>query len=426
MKIAIFTTFLGFDNAYSLCNVVADQVAMFKGGGYEPVVIVAKGFKKVGIFESVEVREIPPVQLHNDGNLGDNYEDEIVLMTEALRVILDDIDVVLTHDVIYQPAHLIHNVAARKIAEEKPNIRWLHWIHSATSPRVLCNRADVKGIIAQPFKNSYICYPNEGDRNRVANNFKFNVDDVKIVPHPIDIKQYFGFSDLTSEFIDKYYLLEQEVLMLYPCRLDRGKQPEANIKLIAAFNRIGMKAKLIVADFHSTGGDKVVYRDELKKTAETFHLTPQDVIFTSDFKPETKASVPREMVRELFQISNVFLLPSVSETYSLVAQEAAMCGNVVVLNYDFPPMKSIYGYDPLYYKFGSNLDLMTGTDGSTITKYENENFYYNGMAYSIKSELVNNRVVHLKDKIRLERSLSAVFKNNIEPLIHAQVKTNEV
>ena len=425
MKIAIFTTFLGFDEAYSLCNVVADQVSMFKRAGYDPVVVVGKGFKKTGVFKDIETREMPPVQLENDGKLKDGYQEEIDLMTESLRTIFNDIDVVLSHDVIYQPAHLIHNVAARKIAEEKPNIRWLHWIHSATSPSVLCNREDVKKIIAQPFPNSYICYPNEGDRGRVASNFKFNINDVKVVPHPIDIPKYYGFSDTTKEFVDKYHLLEQDVVMLYPCRLDRGKQPEANIKLTAAFNRIGLKAKFIVADFHSTGGDKVVYRSELKKTAEKLHLTPQDVIFTSDFKDETKGSVPREMVRELFQITNVFLLPSVSETYSLVAQEAAMCGNVVVLNYDFAPMKSIYGYDPYYYKFNSNYDLMTGTDGSTITKYENEDYYYNGMAYSIKNELVNNRVVHLKDKIRLVRSLDAVFKKHIEPLIHAQVK-NEV
>ena len=307
-----------------------------------------------------------------------------------------------------------------------PNIRWLHWIHSATSPRVLCNKTEVHDIIAKPFPNSYICYPNEGDRERVASNFKFNVNDVKVIPHPIDIPKYFGFSKLTEEFVDKYDLLKQEVLMLYPCRLDRGKQPEANIKLTAAFNRIGMKAKMVVADFHSTGGDKVTYRNELKKTAETLHLTQQDVIFTSDFNDSTKTSIPRSMVRDLFQISNVFLLPSVSETYSLVAQEAAMCSNVVVLNYDFLPMKSIYGYDPHYFKFNSDMDLMSGTNGSTITRWDNEDYYYNGMAFSIKNELVNNRVVHLKDKIRLERSLDAVFKNHIEPLIFAQVKPNEV
>ena len=425
MKIAIFTTFLGFDEAYSLCSVVADQITMFKRAGYDPIVIVGKGFKKVGVFEDVETREMPSVQLDNEGRLKDGYLEEIEMMTESLRKIFNDIDVVLAHDIIYQPAHLIHNVAARKIAEERPNMRWLHWIHSATSPSVLCNRVDIKKVIGEKFPNAWICYPNEGDRGRVAVNFKVKESEVKVVPHAIDIPKYFGFSDYTAEFVDKYHLLEQDVLMLYPCRLDRGKQPEANIKLTAAFNRVGLKTKFIVADFHSTGGDKVTYRDELKKTASKLHLTPQDVIFTSDFKPDTKGSVPREMVRELFQITNVFLLPSVSETYSLVAQEAAMCGNIIVLNYDFAPMKSIYGYDPYYFKFNSNYDLMTGTDGSTITKYDNENYYFNGMAYAIKNELTNNRVVHMKDKIRLERSLDAVFTNHIEPLIHAQVK-NEV
>ena len=73
MKIAIFTTFLGFDEAYSLCSVVADQVMMFKRAGYTPIVIVGKGFKKVGVFEDVETREMPPVQLDNEGKLKDGY-----------------------------------------------------------------------------------------------------------------------------------------------------------------------------------------------------------------------------------------------------------------------------------------------------------------------------------------------------------------
>jgi len=243
MKIAIFTTFLGFDEAYSLCSVVADQVMMFKRAGYTPIVIVGKGFKKVGVFEDVEIREMPPVQLDNEGKLKDGYLEEIEMMTVALRKIFNDIDVVLAHDIIYQPAHLIHNVASRTIAEERPNMRWLHWIHSATSPSVLCNRADIKKVIAAPFPNAYICYPNEGDRGRVAVNFKVKESEVKVVPHAIDIPKYFGFSDYTAEFVDKYHLLEQDVVMLYPCRLDRGKQPEANIKLTAAFNRVGLKAK---------------------------------------------------------------------------------------------------------------------------------------------------------------------------------------
>ena len=369
-RIAIFTTFSGADHAYSLNNVVIDQIKMLTRAGYSPVVLVTESFQPVGVYNDVELRRIPPVFLSNEGKLPDEYNEDVIKMTESLRELLKDVKVCITHDIIYQPAHLIHNLAARKIAEENPGIRWLHWIHSATTPNILCNKEEVRMLIKRPFPHAFICYPNQFDRTRVAINFRYDEHLVKYVPHPIDIPEYLGFHEYTRDFIDKYSLIQADVIMVYPVRLDRGKQVQMNIRTMAALKRRGRSVRLIVVDFHSTGGDKVTYRDTLKKQAIDLGLSDTEMVFTSDYRPETKGSCPREMVRDLFNISNIFLLPSRSETYSLIAQEASICGNLILLNFDFPAMRSIYGEQAMYFKFSSNVDALNGLDGETITDYK--------------------------------------------------------
>ncbi len=131
-----------------------------------------------------------------------------------------------------------------------------------------------------------------------------------------------------------------------------------------------MQVRMIVIDFHSTGGDKVTYRDELKEIGIDWGLNPVELTFTSDFDPEWSAQVSHDVVRELMMFQNVMIMPSVSESYSLVTQEAAALGCVTVLNQDFPPFRDIFGPHAIYRKYSSNLDVMNnGLDGWTDTKY---------------------------------------------------------
>ena len=416
MKVVVFTTFTSSDNAYSLNNVVIDQLHMLKRGGYDPAVIVMEGFRPIGVYAEVELRFLKGSTIGNDGTLPENYLERVKETEDRLFELLKDADICITHDIIYQAAHLIYNLASRQLVERLPKLKWLHWIHSATSHNILCSKNEVRNLIKRPFPHGLICYPNSWDIPRVAQNYKYDLNKVKHVPHPIDVCDYLGFHPYTRELVDKYSMLEADIIILYPIRLDRGKQVQMNIKTAAGIKRNNRSVRLVVADFHSTGGDKVTYRNELKSMAITEGLNDFDVIFTSDFKPETKLSCPREMMRDLFLLSNVYIHPSVSETYSLTTQEAALCGNLLILNYDFPPMLSIYGPSALYYKFSSNVDVLSGLDGVTTTKYDNEKGYFDDLAMSIIYQVENNRVLAMKDKTRKERNIDTVFKKYLEPL----------
>lgn len=422
-KVAIVTDFYSIDPAYSLTRVAGNQIKMLLRAGYEPRVLVDENFTPAPYpWDSVELFKLPSVPRSNRAELPPDWESHKTKMVASLHEGLRGIDVAMSHDMIYQPAQILYNAAAREVTEERNgSLRWLHWVHSAT-PAALVN-ADTRylGAVGSRFPHSFVVFPNEYSRPRVARNFGYEENEVKYVPHPIDVADFLGFTEPTRQLIDDLSLLGADVIMVYPCRLDRGKQVEFVIRIAAQLKKQGQSVRFICADFHSTGGDKVTYRDEMRVLSAQLGLSDVESVFTSQVSKELELRCPREMVRDLMLLSNVFVMPSRSETYSLVAQEAGMCGNVLLLNFDFPPMRSIYGESALYVKFGSNIDAMTGLDGNTDVQYHpNTDIFCADVAGRIRYELQTNRGVAMKTFLRKERNLDTVFKRYLEPLLHGR------
>ena len=163
-----------------------------------------------------------------------------------------------------------------------------------------------------------------------------------------------------------------------------------------------------------------MYRDELKALTADLKLNSDEVTFTSEFDESLRLEAPREVVADLMHLCTAFVMPSVSETYSLIAQEAAASGALLVLNRDFPPFRSIYGPDAVYFKFSSAVDMMTGEDGATTTSYDDIGGYFQGVAGRIIYEIDGNKVLAQRVRVRKERGLDYVFKQFIEPLFYAR------
>jgi glycosyltransferase involved in cell wall biosynthesis len=266
-----------------------------------------------------------------------------------------------------------------------------------------------------------VVYPNSGDIPRVARNFKYEEDEVKRVHHATDIPDYLRFNQYSKDIYRSIKCEEADIIACYPIRLDRGKQVEKLIKTLGAIKRFGRSARGVIIDFHSTAGDKVTYRKELNDEIVKQGLKGE-VIFTSEFDKALEYSCPREMVRDFMMVSNLFMLPSTSETYSLIAQEAMICKNLVILNRDFPPIRSVYGDTPLYKQFSSAINALDGMDGSTTTKYDNEENWFNDLAKAVCYYIENNPVFVLNTLVRKERNSNYIFKKELEPLLYHEQK----
>lgn len=439
-KIAIFTTFSDASEAYSLNRVVQDQIKMFVDHDYKISVIVADGFMPTGMYshKNVKLEYLPIVPVYNEVKKDDSFDSDVKDLESSLEKILDGIDVVITHDIVYQNACLKHNFAARRVANNHPNIKWLHWIHSATSPETLANLRPIFGdqyldVIKTEFPNSLYVFFNHYSIPRVANNFGVLEDKVRVVHHPSDLKEVYGLTNDVAKFVNDKKLYEADAICVYPIRLDRGKQVEMVIKTMACLKEFDLKIRIVIVDFHSTGGDKVTYRDELKALAIDWGLNEEEISWTSEYLGDWSVEIPHTDVMALMRISNVFIMPSVSESYSLITQEAAMNKVIAVLNFDFPPFRDIFGPNAIYRKFSSNIDLVSGMDGNTKTDYgpnnaapeerkNHERNYHKETAGMIASKLYSYKDLALSTFLRKHRNLDYIFKHELEPLIYEEIK----
>ena len=419
-KIFILTNFSTFLRSYSPIIVVGQQLTQLLRAGYQPTLITSQGFDapEDSIFSQVRIRHLTPVPI--DGTeIDEAAEKDIDILEEELRDILEDNCVVLTHDLVFLPDYVKYNIASRRIAEDTPSIEWVHTVHSATNPEILIKERAMYGEqyaahLGEKFPNSIITYPNAYDIPRVAQSYSYEENEIVEVPHSSDPIE--GMSRITKRLYDELELGKPEVLMVYPIRLDRGKYVEAPVHIMGGCKAADISSHLVICDFQSTGGDKVTYREELKELALRLGVADR-VTFLSEFDEAASMEVPHQVILELFTLSNVFALPSKSETYSLIAQEAMSRGNLCILNQDFAPFRQIYGKNALYKQFdGSNIAI-SGYNGEIKTQHSDIEAYYADMATAIKYYLENEHVLRAKTWVRTRRNPDKVFRDYLEPLL---------
>jgi glycosyltransferase involved in cell wall biosynthesis len=428
-KVYLLTNFSTFLKSYSPIIVVGEQLKMLTRAGYRPILITCDEFEppEDTIFAKVEIRKVSQVAYQDPPVINEMFHEDVALIYEQLNDIIEDNSVVITHDLIFLPDYVKYNLAARKL--EKKNVRWIHWVHSATGPNTLIQEREMYGdeykkLLTDKFPNSIIAYPNAQDIPRVARNFSYEEYEVVEVPHSTDPTE--GMHPLVQHLYDELRLGDKEILTIYPIRFDRGKNPQMHVRLMAACKEIGTTSHVVFCNFQSTGGDKIVLMEECKKLAEELGVRDR-ITFLSEFDDLAHMEVDHKVILDLFTLSNIFLLPSRSETYSLIAQEAMLRGNLCLLNYDFPAFRQIYGQNALYRQFDGAEVAMDGFDGKTDTSHSNIDAYFKErLAIPIKGWLEQDKVLRAKTWVRTKRNPDYVFREYIEPLIMSEEESAEI
>lgn len=412
-RVALFTTFFEATSGYSLIGVAQTQLEELLRRGYDPAVLVQANFTEapapsVWRSEVVDLRAVVP-EMHLETGLHDEFEGRVEAIHEALVDALADVDVCITHDIILQNWYKEHNVAMRRYAKQRPDLLWLHWIHSCPTPT---RNLDYPWDVRYTPPPGYIIYPNATDKALVCQTYGLGGQEwrVKVTRwgHSIDPLSLWPYDVLTKDLAAKADLFGGEVVAVYPARLDRGKQPEKIIRLMAGVQRAGYEPRLLVIDWQSSGDNFQRYIDELLGLAEGLGIGGK-VHFTGRLDDRCNQGVPRRTVTELMDLSNVYIHPSRVETYSLVVHEAMLRGCLCVLNHDFPVMRELFGESAIYMDFGS--------DRVHRTYKPDEQAFWNDEALRLLAELRGNRAVTAKMTARREWNPSILWKE-FEPLLY--------
>lgn len=425
MKVAILTMFSGLSATYSLVNVVADQIKMLLQANVQVKVLVSESCpdgERTGIFLDERVEWVKVTNTYHgeqiiwrdySGAAGDVHETffgEAEHIAEDFVKYLSDVDVCIMHDILYQGWHLLHNIAIRKAQKELPQVRFLALTHSLPVNRPREMEYPFSARFTDMPKTKFV-YPTHSGISALARQYDVPEARCAVVYNSLPLLQSMSRDvQRVSEEID---LMGAEILAVYPGRLTTGKRFEKVAALAGAIKTATeKKVKVVFCDFPSADIQSKVYKAMIRMEGKQFGLGGEDLIFTSDLGYED--GFPRQGVFELFQLSNLFLCPSYSESFGLTVLEAASRGNFLVLNEAVPALKELGTELGAYFMRWDARNF--GYD--THEKYApSEKAYYEEHGRIIVNLMREDRSLNGKTVVRNRYSYEWICKNQLLPLL---------
>ncbi len=427
MKIGILTMFNGLGSIYSLVNVVSDHIRMLLDGGYAVKLLVSEDLndnEKYGIYKDdrIEWAKIcnrykgqqiiwrdyssPNIKIHSD------LMEEAKAVGEDIAKNLEDVDICMMHDILYQGWHLVHNLAVIHAKELLPGMKFIAMTHS------LPDETQVNNVVAwphaaryQPLIDTLYVYPSSCGLKSLSRQYHVDIDKCRVLNNTLDLFQSMNAEIRTiHEMTD---LLSPDILIIYPARLTTGKRFEKVAMVAGALTRISRyKVKVIFCEYPSMDIDADLYKKSIRKAGTDYGLSNEDIVFTSDLGYPMGLS--RNVIFDLFTLSNLYICPSLSESFGLTLLEAASRGNYLVVNEAVPALLELGKELEAYFL---RWDAQNFGFSTQENYFPNELTYYEDHCKRIIMNMEHNPVIQAKMKVRKRYSPKWVFENQLKPLL---------
>lgn len=428
MQIAILTMFNSLSTTYSLVNVVESHVNMLLKNKYDVTIFVTEHFKDSNKFGAyldkklkwrriVNSKQGVPFKWYdytdNNKNIHKSFEQEVKLLSNDFTLKLQGYDICFMHDILFQGWHLHHNVAIRNAQKNLPKLKFYNFIHSAPSLT-----SDLDEVIYpfdcmyKPMDNCRFIYPTYSGLEAVAKRYNLPIGKCHVVYNTLNI-----IEDMSKEVqvIHKFFnLLESDILCIYPTRLTPSKKCEKITMFLGQMTKATKKScKVLFCDFESFDINSEKYKTIIKSNGENFGLSRENVLFTSDLG--FNSGLSRQVVFELFQLSNLFINPSYSESFGLTTIEAVSRGNFLVLNENVPALKEVGNNFNAHFVEWDGLAF----DDEVSVSYETSEYdYYYSQGKILWDKMNKDTALMAKRKLYKNYNNDWVFYNQLQPLIN--------
>ena len=238
MKVAILTMFRTLKSTYSLVGVVKAHAQMLLDGGVEVKILVSEECpdeEKTDVFldpriewvKIVNTYKEEPIEWKDYFNpevaLDDDLGDRVTFIAKEFRKHLEDVQICMLHDILYQSKHYIHNLAIRQMHQELSHLRYIAFTHSFPydRPSTITEKIAPR-YTAMP--NTIYAYPTQAGIHALATQYDVPEGRCRVIYHSIPLVE--GMSSAVKKLHRQVDLLSPDILVIYPARLTTGKQLE--------------------------------------------------------------------------------------------------------------------------------------------------------------------------------------------------------
>lgn len=177
----------------------------------------------------------------------------------------------------------------------------------------------------------------------------------------------------------------------------------------------GKSTKVVFCDFPSADIPSHLYKKMIRTQGTRYGLSQQDMVFTSDLGYEE--GFPRPGVLELFQMSNLFICPSYSESFGLTVLEAASRGNFLVLNEAVPALEELGTTLGAYFM---RWDARNFGYDTRETYHPSQSAYYRDHGAAIARRMDSDPVLAAKTIVRTQYHPDWIFQHQLRPLLEGK------
>lgn len=392
-------------------TVIDEHVRLLAASGSRVRLIVGRG-GRAGQSPLVEWVQIPEIdsehpenlelsQALQQGQIPASFAAYTDRLQTALQRALQNVRVLVIHNVLTMHFNLPLVAALHRMLDLGMLPRTIAWTHDASwidpyyQPQL---HPGLPWSLLRRYRSdlTYVVLTRQR-QVEIARMLRCPQNRLKIVPNGIRLRYWWNLSSEGEQLLDQLGLLETDLVVLQPTRITRLKNLAATLHIAHALKELGVRFRLIVTgppDPHDPDG--LALFGELASLRSKLGLQAEVIFLCEVGSPaQPTRSVPHTVVRDLYQVCDVVLLPSTSEGFGIPLLEAGIVGRAVFCA-DIPPFREI-GRD-LTYRF--RLDDNPALVARRILRWASR-----------------NRAYQLRRRVRQNFSWRSIYRTHLLPLL---------
>jgi len=330
------------------------------------------------------------------GRVPPKFAELVDSLTASLNEVLEDVDILIAHNVCSLNKNLALTAALRNLANNHGGSRIILWHHDLawTTPRYQAELHDGYpwDLLRQAWTGVKQVTISEMRQRELAELFQINQDDIEVIPNGIDVAKFHKLEKQIHEYVRHLDLLRAAPFLLLPVRITPRKNIELALHVCANLKEAFPDTKLIVTGpLGPHNPANVEYFNRLVALRKELGLV-NSVCFLAELTVEY---IPDEVISDFYHLADALLLPSREEGFGIPILEAGLAGLPIFCS-DISPLRSLGGAHATYFPPDANPRELANT---------------------IADHLSSNPVFRLRSEIRRQYTWENIYARNIAPLL---------